>query len=461
MTPLRRATSTADPSARVTERSNTLTMARQHVPSGVARLCWRCAQVYGSVMATWTNWSGRQTASPVRIIDAASEAHLVEAVTTADQLGVPVRAVGASHSHSRVAATDGVIVTTDGWQGVVSTDPAARSAVLRSGTRLFQLGEPLLDAGLALRNQGDIDTQAIAGAIATGTHGTGPTLQNLSASVEAVRLVLASGEIATCSALDEPELFEIARHSLGGVGLVSEVQLGVRDAYRLHERQWRIPGEEVLDQFDELIAATRHFEFFWYPQGDWCGAKALAETDAHVDPMPNNKWEYVDWSWKVLRSVRDERHTEMEYGVPAERGPACFAEIRELVLSRFPDVWPVEYRTLGQDDLWISVASGRPTVTISVHQDISLDDQELSSPPRRCSAATTAGRIGARSTTAPAQSWPSSTRSTATGGRRGTATTPTDASSASTSPPSARSPEAFESMPPARPATLVWLLQRS
>lgn len=328
-------------------------------------------------MSSWSNWSGKQTASPVRIIDATSEAHFVDAVATAARLGVPVRAVGACHSHSRVAATDGVVVTTDGWQGVVATDDGRRSAVLRSGTRIFQLGEPLLQAGLALRNQGDIDTQAIAGAVATGTHGTGPTLQNLSASVEAVRLVLAEGDIVACSPAEEPELFELARHSLGGVGLVTEVQMGVREAYRLHERQWRIPGESVLGQFDQLIAATRHFEFFWYPQGDWCGAKSLAETDAPADPMPDNKWEYVDWSWKVFPSVREERHTEMEYGVPAERGPACFAEIRELVLTRFPDVWPVEYRTLAEDDLWISVASGRPTVTISVHQEISRDDQEF------------------------------------------------------------------------------------
>ena len=328
-------------------------------------------------MPSWSNWSGRQTASPARIVDASSEVHLVEAVEQGSRLGVPVRAVGASHSHSRIAATDGVVVTTDGWQGVVSCDGATRTAVVRSGTRLFQMGEPLLDAGLALRNQGDIDTQAIAGAIATGTHGTGPTLQNLSASVEAVRLVLASGEITTCSAAEEPELFEVARHSLGAVGLVSQVTMGVRDAYRLHERQWRIPGADVLGQVPDLVPATRHFEFFWYPQGDWCGAKSLAETDASVDPMPDTRGEYVDWSWKVLPSVREERHTEMEYGVPAERGPACFAEIRELVLSRFPDVWPVEYRTLAADDLWISVASGRATVTISVHQEISRDDQEF------------------------------------------------------------------------------------
>ena len=76
--------------------------------------------------------------------------------------------------------------------------------------------------------------------------------------------------------------------------------------------------------------------------------------------------------------MRDDRHTEMEYGVPAKRGPACFAELRQLIDRRFPDLqWPIEYRTLAADDQLISVAAGRPTVTISVHQDIALDDRPL------------------------------------------------------------------------------------
>jgi FAD/FMN-containing dehydrogenase len=328
-------------------------------------------------MATWSNWSGKQTAAPQLVIEATSEADLVRAVRDAGRLGVAVRAVGASHSHSRVAASDGVLVTTDGWQGVIASDAAAATARVRSGTRIYQMGEPLLDAGLALRNQGDIDQQSIAGATATGTHGTGPDLQNLSASVEAVRLVLASGDVVDCSAADEPELFAVARHSLGAVGLVSEISIGVREAYRLHERQWRIPGDEVLGKLAELVAATRHFEFFWYPRGDWCGAKALAETGAPVGPMSGKQAEYVDWSYKVFPSVREVPHTEMEYAVPAAHGPACFAELRELLLRDFPDTWPVEYRTLAADDLWISAASGRPTVTISVHETVEKNDRAM------------------------------------------------------------------------------------
>lgn len=326
----------------------------------------------------WQNWSGRQTSSPQHLVRPADEATFVAAVRQAADAGLPVRAVGASHSHSRVAATDGVLVDTDGWQSVVSIDVDAEQAVVRSGTRIFQLGEPLHAAGLALRNQGDIDRQSIAGATATGTHGTGPTLQNLSASVVSVRLVLADGRVIDTDASQEPALFEIARHSLGGVGLVTEVGLALRPAYRLHERLSKEAPEPLFERIDELVAATRHFEFFWMPQLDVCAAKTLTETDAEPDPLPDTKLERIGWSHDIISTLREDLHTEMEYSVPAELGPECFMAIRRLIGAEFPDLqWPVEYRTLAADDLWISAATGRPTVTISVHQDISLDDQPL------------------------------------------------------------------------------------
>ena len=327
---------------------------------------------------TWANWSGQQTDTPSRILQPTSEAELVDAVAGAASDGLALRAVGASHSHSRVAATNGVLLDLDRYQGVVSSDLELLQATVRAGSRIFELGAPLHELGLALRNQGDIDKQSIAGAISTGTHGTGPTLQNLSASVEAVRLILGSGDVVDCDRSTPGDLFEVARHSLGGVGLISEVTLGVRPAYRLHERLWKDDPASVFGRIEDLTSATRHFEFFWMPQGDWCACKTLAETDAAPDPMVDEKYERIGWCHDIISSIRDDLHTEMEFAVPAHRGPECFMEIREMILSDFPDLqWPLEYRTLASDDLWISAASGRETVTISAHQDVSLDDRPL------------------------------------------------------------------------------------
>ncbi|MEL6982274.1 MAG: D-arabinono-1,4-lactone oxidase, partial [Actinomycetota bacterium] len=345
----------------------------------------------------WRNWSGRQTATPSAVVRPEDEAGFVEAVNRARAEGWTIRAVGASHSHSRVAAPDGLLVDTDGWQGVedglvdgIARDPGPATPLvdIRSGTRIHQLGEPLHRLGLGLINQGDIDRQSVAGATATGTHGTGPTLRNISSAVTAVRLVTADGEIVTTDASTEPELFEVARHSLGAVGLVTGLTMRTRERYRLYERQWIAEPDDVMPDIDRLTAATRHFEFFWAPERDLCACKSLDELPADPDdgsaegPIAEveqlAKRERRGWSHQIISSIRDDLHTEMEYAVPAEAGPACFAEIRALIGRDFPDlVWPVEYRTLAADDLLISVARDRPTVTISVHQDISLDDRPL------------------------------------------------------------------------------------
>jgi FAD/FMN-containing dehydrogenase len=329
-------------------------------------------------MAEWANWSGRQKDSPVAILAPTSEAEIIDAVAMAAEGNLAIRAVGASHSHSRIAATNGLLLTLDGWQGIESVDTDNQTATFRSGSRIYQVGEPLREHGLALRNQGDIDRQSIAGATSTGTHGAGPSLQNLSASVVHARVVLASGDVIDCAASTTPELFEIVRHSLGAVGLLSTITVALRSAYRLHETLWAENPESVFGRIDQLVADTRHFEFFWMPQTDTCACKSLAETQDAVNAMPDVKLERVGWNHDIISSARNDLHTEMEYAVPAESGPACFNEVREMILQDFPDLqWPLEYRTVAADDLWISAATGRPTVTISAHQDISLDDRPL------------------------------------------------------------------------------------
>jgi FAD/FMN-containing dehydrogenase len=270
------------------------------------------------------------------------------------------------------------VVETDALSGVVGVDREAMEATLRAGTRIADLGQPLRAAGVALHNQGDIDRQAIAGAIATATHGTGVALQNLSAGVLGARIVLATGEVVDCDAIREPDLFELARLSLGAVGVLTAVRLSVRPAYKLHERMWLEPLDAVLDRIDGLCAATRHFEFFWMPGSERAACKSLAETDADpVYPLAA-EGRRLAWSDEVLANERNDRHSEMEYALPAASGPDCFRALRERIARDFPDLrWPLEYRRVASDDLWISPASGRDTVTISVHQGVDAPDEPL------------------------------------------------------------------------------------
>lgn len=326
-------------------------------------------------MPNWTNWSGRLQANPDQVAVVRSEADAAATVLAARQRGQTVRAGGAFHSHAPLLVTGGTLVDLSGLSGVISSDAEKQRAWIWAGTPIYALGRPLHDSGLALRNQGDIDRQAIAGAIATGTHGTGTALTNLSATVTGARIILANGEIVDCSAESERELWEAARLNLGAVGVVTRLQLALRDAYRLKERGWTEPFETLLPQVSSLAAGNRHFEFFWFPHNDVAVAKTINETDDEpVYPLAE-EGSRCAWSYEVLPNVREQRHTEMEYSLPADRGPACLSAIRELILSSFSDLrWPVEYRHLAEDDVWLSTAYGRATVTISVHQDVALDE---------------------------------------------------------------------------------------
>jgi FAD/FMN-containing dehydrogenase len=326
-------------------------------------------------MVSWNNWSGRLRSKPAALHFVRSEADAAAIVRDAARAGRTIRVAGAGHSHAPLVVSDGAIVDTSGLAGVVRTDLATKRARVWSGTRIYALGRALHDQGLALRNQGDIDRQAIGGAVATGTHGTGRALKNLSAAVTAARIIVASGEIVECSADHNLELFHASRLGLGAFGIVTQLELQLTDAYRLKERGWSEPFEALKPRLDALIAGSRHFEFFWYPHTDVAVAKSIDETDADpVYPLAD-EGERLGWSYEVLPNHRPRFHTEMEYSVPAPDGPACFEAIRELIRSDFAGLqWPVEYRTLAGDDVWLSTAYERPTVTISVHLDVNDDE---------------------------------------------------------------------------------------
>jgi FAD/FMN-containing dehydrogenase len=196
--------------------------------------------------------------------------------------------------------------------------------------------------------------------------------------VRGLRLVLASGEVAEIDAERDPDLLRAARVSLGALGIVSTARLALLRAYRLHERVWQAPIEDLLREVPARVDATRHFEFFWFPRPDRAEAKTLQPTDAEPASVEGRKGERIGWSAAILPSVRELRFHEMEYAVPEALGLDCFGAVRERMRAKHPDVvWPVEYRTVAADDAWLSPAHGRATVTLSIHQDARLPFREF------------------------------------------------------------------------------------
>ena len=319
--------------------------------------------------AAWSNWSGNVTCRPAILAAPADEREVAGLVRDAARQGLAVRVAGTGHSFAGLCATDGLLLSLECLRGVVAADPRSLTAVVRGGSPIHELGEPLRAAGVAMETMGDIDRQTVAGAISTGTHGSGPRLGSISTQVVGLRLVTADGEIVDCSREREPELFRVARVSLGALGVMTEVRLRVLPAYRLHERKWSCPFEACMADLDALVSGNRHFEFFWRPLTDQCDMKALNPTPDAPGTFSDRPDERIDHSDRVLPSERLVKFNEIEFAVPAARGPECLREVRDLMRARYPNVaWPIEYRTLAADDIPLSPAYGRPTVTISVHE---------------------------------------------------------------------------------------------
>jgi FAD/FMN-containing dehydrogenase len=322
---------------------------------------------------TWQNWSGRIRCAPRALLAPASEQEIVDAVRAAARARRTLRVAGSGHSFTPLVATDGVVLQLDAWHGIASSDQATWQATIRAGTKIAALGDELRAHGMALANQGDVDVQALAGALATGTHGTGATLGSLSAQITGLRLVAGGGETIDCDGVGDPDLLAAARVSIGALGVVTTARLQLLPAYRLHERVWKVGIAECLAGLEEHVRGHRHFEFFWYPHKDYAEMKTLDPTDAAPDPLDGRKGERIDWSHRIFPSQRDLRFNEMEYAVPAASGPACFAAVRERMRTRHADVlWPVEYRTVAADGGWLSAMHDRDSVAISIHQDAAL-----------------------------------------------------------------------------------------
>ena len=197
-----------------------------------------------------------------------------------------VRVVGTGHSFMPLCATDGLLLSLSELEGELEVAADGRSVWCPAGMAIGKLTAALWALGFSLINQGDIDKQAIAGAVSTATHGTGRKLGSLATAAEGFRLVLADGSVVECDRTHEPELFEAARLSLGMLGVVVAIRMKVLPAYRLKETIRRQSLQQTLAEWDQLADAHRHVEFFHFPYSEHVTLKTLDVVDAGDTPPP-------------------------------------------------------------------------------------------------------------------------------------------------------------------------------
>ncbi|MFE0423472.1 D-arabinono-1,4-lactone oxidase [Streptomyces sp. NPDC058953] len=356
----------------------------------------------------WRNWAGNVTARPAREESPASADEVAAAVRRAAEDGLTVKTVGTGHSFTAVAATDGVLIRPDLLTGIRRIDRAAMTVTVGSGTPLRRLNAVLAREGLTLANMGDIMAQTVAGAVSTGTHGTGRDSGSLAAQIRALELVTADGTLLTCDADTRPEIFAAARIGLGALGVITAVTFAVEPLFLLAAREEPMSFDRVTADFDALYAENEHFEFYWFPHTGNCNTKRNNRSAGPVAPpgavsgwiddelLSNGLFQvantvgravpatipaiarlasralsprtYTDIPYKVFTSPRRVRFLEMEYAVPREACTAALREVRAMIeRSPLKISFPVEVRTAPADDITLSTASGRDSAYIAVH----------------------------------------------------------------------------------------------
>jgi L-gulono-1,4-lactone dehydrogenase len=363
----------------------------------------------GQSPQAWRNWAGDQVCTPFERLRPRGRGELAEVIGAAAAAGRRVSVAGSGHSFTEAAMSDGTMIDAGAFSGVIDADRSSGLVKVGGGTVLAVLNEELHRLGLAMENLGDIDRQTVAGAIATGTHGTGAKLRNISSQVEAMELVLADGSVRELDAAGEPRLLQAARVGIGALGAVTAVTLRCVPAFTLHRVDTSCPREDVLASFDRRADEHDHFELFTFPYAD----SALVLERNHTDgpPRPRGRgaaflndivlenwaleaisaagklfprgipsfsrlaaWlasgsKSTDRSDRIFANERRVRFTEMEYGVPREHGPEAARRVIEWVRSnRYPVFFPIEMRVTAADDALLSPSHERDTAYIAVHQ---------------------------------------------------------------------------------------------
>ena len=363
---------------------------------------------------TWRNWARDQSCSPAQVARPRSIDELASAIVDARSRGWRVRAVGAGHSFSEIACTDGLHVSLDRFARVLDADNDSGLVRVEAGVSIGELSRRLDEHGLAMENLGDIDSQSIAGAISTATHGTGARLRNISAQVVELTLVLADGSTLVCSNERDDELFRAARVGLGALGVVAHVTLQCVPAFTLRGVDAPAPLDQTLDRFDQLALDNDHFEFFVFPHSRVALTRTNNRTDepqrprgrvsAYVDdvlltnrafglacragrrmpariPQINRlvtraagRRVRVDRSAAIFASPRLVRFTEMEYSLPRERTIDAVRAVLDMIeRHRFAVPFPIEVRTVAADDALLSTAAGRDSGFVTVHMFERMD----------------------------------------------------------------------------------------
>ncbi|GAA4805500.1 D-arabinono-1,4-lactone oxidase [Nocardioides caeni] len=336
---------------------------------------------------------------------------MVAAVGSARAAGRRLKAAGTGHSFTGIARPVDHHLLPDRMRGIVAVDREAMTVTALAGTQLKVLNAELERLGLSLHNMGDIAEQTLAGAISTGTHGTGGRAAGLAAQVVGLELVTGTGEVVRATATENADVLDLARVGLGALGVLTTITFAVEPLFLLRAQERPLSWSDALAGFDDLTAQHDHVDMYWFPHSDRMLTKANTRVGTDLGAAePLSRWRawlddellsngvfgaqtaalnlapraipaanrfasrllgprtYTDVAHRVFTAERRVVFREMEYAVPRAAGldvlRACRSAFERSGLSVS---FPVEIRVAPADDVPLSTGFGRDSFYLAFH----------------------------------------------------------------------------------------------
>lgn len=215
-------------------------------------------------MCGWTNWGHNLFSIPAKIWHPKNYEELKEIVTKAYQEGMNVHAYGAGHSWSNLVPTKGYLIKTDQLDRLLEVDYEKMQVRVEAGISLHKLNCILAKHGLALSNLGRVTVQSIAGATATGTHGTGHT-PTIASFITEVDLLTGVGDSQRITIDKNPSELAAARLSLGCLGIIYSLKLQCERRYVMEDHCYITDFDEMYNNREKLLEENDHWMFEWNP----------------------------------------------------------------------------------------------------------------------------------------------------------------------------------------------------
>lgn len=363
----------------------------------------------------WKNWARNVNATPDYYHFPKTISDIQDTVHSCRIRGATLRVTGAAHSFSPIAQPESDAMSLDHLHGLISYESEAMEARLWAGTYLYEAAPVLAAIGMALENMGDIQQQTIAGAISTGTHGTGLAFGSLSDQVVAWTWVDGKGEVRHHRRADD-DLSKALSLSLGMLGVLVDVTIRTVPLYSLQVTSYKRSLNVALTEWSAGLQNNRHLEWFYFPGTDTVQVKetnniqlvkqsmqskaidfvknGLVETAVfkaiseicRVKPKMSRKMTALSAKsvpigskegmyYEVFPSPRLVKFTETEYAIPLNKFEACIEEIHDFLRAHpFFVHFPIECRVTAGEDAFLSPTQGEATAFLAFHMYKGMDD---------------------------------------------------------------------------------------